>query len=99
MKEYIVKEDIQDKLLRMIAPEVIEKDKKNSEEMISELGKGLYIATLTIDNSETVTKVDICREFAEELKRYIPESVTYNGEPCHLWWRINLVLTEMENEE
>lgn len=95
MKEYIVKEDIQDKLLRMIAPEVIEKDKKNSEEMISELGKGLYIATLTIDNSETVTKVDICKEFIEKVKQMMkmPE---YGF--CDIERIMEIVLAEMENK-
>lgn len=57
MKEYIAKDEIQQKLFKMLAPEIITK-----EEM-TERGTGLYLSILTIDNSETVTKADICREF------------------------------------
>lgn len=58
MKEYIAKKDIQDKLLKMIAPEVMTKE-------ITELIKGLYVSTLMIDTLETVTKADICRDFGD----------------------------------
>lgn len=94
MKEYIDKDEIQGKLLKMIAPEIITK-----EEM-TERGVGLYLSVLTIDNLETVTKADICREFVKLCKVKYQQVKSRDMEGyIDIDSIIDDVLAEMESEQ
>lgn len=108
MKEYICKEDFKEFFYspesgteEVIADLMIKYHLDYlhdiDEENIKDFANDLIIGILNVlDIEEIITKVDICREFAKELKQRIPEAVTYNGHPCHLWWEINWLLVEME---
>lgn len=62
MKEYICKQELDEILNKRIEEERI------TARVLSDVGRGVELASIVADSLNTVTKAYICREFADKVK-------------------------------
>lgn len=67
-KEYICLQELNEILDKRIAEERI------TERVLSDIGHGIELASILADSLPTVTKVDICREFAKKVEKHTFEN-------------------------